>query len=256
MHSPETVAFEIYLGKKKKENGGYRDPLITIWHIDPEKDGTDDSCGWFIRLRHANQDIYEKIVKEFDFNWDKTFKSSSSGFVYNSGWFNPEGENMLSVQGIVINMYLWASKIHYSHNDKVDAGTAWDKSFKFLNKNWAQIMYFAENITDSMRDVILRKYERGCNEPYTPDARDKWIRNCASIIYTDFLRRERRWYQHPKWHVHHWKIQFHSIQNLKRRYWDKCCVCGKRGFKGAAIGDWCGTKIWHEECDGSKTKNS
>lgn len=56
-------------------------------------------------------------------------------------------------------------------------------------------------------------------------------------------------YRHPRWHIRHWKIQFHPIQNLKRRYWDKCCVCGKRGFKSSAIGDWNGTKIWHQECD-------
>src|SRR3974377_2148720 len=25
---------------------GYRDTFVNIWHVDPEKDGTDDSCGW------------------------------------------------------------------------------------------------------------------------------------------------------------------------------------------------------------------
>lgn len=49
MHDPMTVAFEI---KYPWKNGrltdlfpkGYRDPFITIWHVDPEKDGSDDSC--------------------------------------------------------------------------------------------------------------------------------------------------------------------------------------------------------------------
>jgi len=110
-------------------------------------------------------------------------------------------------------------------------------------------VYFAENNRDSMRDIIVRKFARGCNEKYTSEKRTEFIRECASIVYTDILRKTRKWYYHPRWHIHHWKIQFHPVQRLKRRYWDKCSICGKRGFKGSAHSDWSGTKIWHEECD-------
>lgn len=234
MHDPKTVAHEIYLGGKKKKNGNYRSPFITIWHNDPETDGTDDSCGWFIRIRHADKNVFEKIVKEFESEWDKTFKSE---------------KHILSVQGIVFNMYLYASKIVFNPADKISPSKAWYKAWKFMDKYRSQITYFAENNRDSMRDTIVRKFEIGTDEPYTPEKRMEMIRNCAAIIYTDILRKIRPWYRHPRWHIHHWSIQFHPLQNLKRRYWDKCCVCGKRGFKGAAIGSWSGDKIWHEECD-------
>lgn len=250
MHDPMTVAHEIYLGNKKKKNGNYRTPLITIWHVDPEKDGTDDSCGWFIRLRHTNKVVYEKIVKEFGYEWDNVHKGEN-GYIYNCGWFNPEGENILSVQGIVFNMYLFASKIVFNPYDKISPSKAWDKAWKFMNKHHVEIMYFAENNRDSMRDVIVRKFSRGCNVEYTIEKRDEMIRECANIVYTDVLRKIRKWYQHPRWHIHHWKIQFHPLQRIKRRYWDKCSICGKRGFKGSAHSDWNGTKIWHEECDTS-----
>ncbi len=36
---------------------------------------------------------------------------------------------------------------------------------------------------------------------------------------------------------------------LPTSYRDKCCVCGKRGFKNSAIGSWSGDQIWHSECD-------
>jgi hypothetical protein len=242
MHSPETVAFEIYLGSKKKKNGYYKSPLITIWHNDTEKDGTDDSCGWFIRLRHTDKVVYEKIVKEFESEWDRIFKSEDSGYTYNCGWFNPEGENILSVQGIVFNMYLYAAKVVFNPYDKISPTKAWSKAWKFMNTHLPQIMYFAENNRDSMRDT-------GTNTEYSLKKRMEMIRSCASIIYTDILRKNRKWYQHPKWHIHHWSIQFHPLQNLKRRYWDKCCKCGKRGFKSSAMGDWNGTKLWHQGCD-------
>src|SRR5438270_11469354 len=54
MHDPMTVAFEIRSPIKRKSNlwpKGYRKSLITIWHVDPETDGTDDSCDWFNRKR-------------------------------------------------------------------------------------------------------------------------------------------------------------------------------------------------------------
>jgi hypothetical protein len=76
------------------------------------------------------------------------------------------------------------------------------------------------------------------------------------LIYRCWKRYHRKWYQHPKWHIKHWSIQFHPLQRIKRRYWDKCSVCGKRGFKGSAMGDWNGTKLWHEECDTSCQKVS
>lgn len=256
MHSPETVAFEIYLGRKQKKNGHYRSPIITIWHNDPCKDGTDDSCGWFIRLRHADKDVYENIVKEFESEWDGTYTSENSGYTYNCGWFNPEGDNILSVQGIVFNMYLYASKIIFYNSGKISPTKAWNKAFSFMNKHRSQITYFAENNRDSMRGVIVRKYQRGCNEKYTPEKRLEFIRECASIVYTDILRKIRPWYKHPRWHIWHWSIRFHPFINIKRRFWDKCSVCGKRGFKGSAYSDWGGTKIWHEKCDNLIKQNT
>jgi hypothetical protein len=250
MHDPHTQAFQIPNFFYRKDKWGYRKPLITIWHVDPERDGTDDSCGWFIRPRHADMDIYEKIVKEFESEWDRTFKGET-GHVYNCGWFNPEGENILSVYAIVFNMYLYTSKIVINSYDKINPGKAWDKAWKFMNKHRDEITYFAENNRDSMRDVIVRKFEIGCDVKYTPEKRMEMIRDCASIIYTDVLRKMRKWWQHPKWHIHHWSIQFHPLQDIKRRYWDKCCICGKRGFKGAAMSGWNGTKRWHQECDTS-----
>lgn len=251
MHSPETIAFEIYLGRKQKKNGNYRTPLITIWHHDPEKDGTDDSCGWFIRERHFDKSLVDKTAKEFESEWDNTFTSDESKHTYNTGWFNPEGENILSVRGIVMSMHIYAAKICLNPNDKHSPSKMWDKAFKFVKDNYVEIMYFAENNRDSIRDTIVRKFQIGCNVEYTPEKRKEMIRECASIICADIMRRNRKWYQHPKWHIHHWSIQIHPIQKLKRRFWDKCSVCGKRGFKGSAIGDWYGTKIWHRECDQS-----
>lgn len=228
MHSPETVAFEIYLGKKQKKNGNYRLPLITIWHNDPEKDGTDDSCGWFIRPRHADQKVLEKIQKEFAFNFKNNY------------WFDKEGKQIFSTIGTLMLMYECAAWIHFKHNRK--------KKDAFMRKHCASIIHFAENPFDCGGDSITAKFYLSTNSNLLSEDR---FNGMAGMVYTDILRKERKWYQHPKWHIHHWSIQFHPIQQLKKRWWDKCCICGKRGAKTSFMSDWHGTKRWHQECDTS-----
>lgn len=241
MHDPMTVAHEIYLGPKKKKNGHYRSPLITIWHVDPEKDGTDDSCGWFMRSRHGNPETLKKIKSAIESNFDSTYVSDTSGTLYLTGYFTPlTGAPVMSIHGIVLCMFSAASFVFFKHNRK--------KQTKWMNENLYDILHFAENPVDSLKDEVIGTFRHGTGEKWK---REDSLNHYANIIYGWILRRTRKWYQHPRWHIHHWKIQFHPWQQFKRRYWDKCCKCGKRGFKGSAIGDWDGTKIWHQECDTS-----
>lgn len=228
MHSPETVAFEIYLGKKQKKNGRYRTPLITIWHNDPCKDGTDDSCGWFIRERHTNKKVLEEIQKEFDFNYKHNY------------WFDKEGKQIFSTIGTLMLMYQCAAWKHFKGDRK--------KKDVFMRKHCASIINFAENPTDCGGDNITGKFYLSTNSNLlSPDR----FNGMAGMVYTDILRKERKWYQHPKWHFWHWSFQIHPLQQLKRRWWDKCCICGKRGTKTHFMSDWDGTKRWHPECDTS-----
>lgn len=223
MHDPKTVAFEIYLGSKIKKNGNYREPFITIWHCDPEEDGTDDSCGWFIRERHVNQDILKKIKSEFEFNFKHNY------------WFDKEGRQVFSTIGTLMLMYRIAAWTHFNYNR--------EKTDRFMRKYCVDIINFAENPTDCGGDDITGRWY---NDNLLSKER---FSNFARMVYTDILRKERKWFQHPRWHFWHWEIQFHPLQKLKRRWWDKCSKCGKRGFKGSAFGNWEGTEIWHQDCN-------
>jgi hypothetical protein len=220
MHSPESIAHEICIPftKDKYGNGII---IFTIWHIDPEKDGTDDSCGRFIRARHANQEVLKKIESEFDFNYKHNY------------WFDANGKQLFSTSGILLMMYKSAAWIHFKHDRK--------KSDAFFKKYLHEILYFAENPIDCGGDSITNKW----NDPKF----ESRMGSMASMVYTDILRKERPWYRHPKWHVHHWRIQIPAFQRLKRRFWDKCSVCNKRGFKSSAMSDWGGKRIWHQGCD-------
>lgn len=226
------VAHEIYLGSKKTKHGNYRTPFITIWHVDPEKDGTDDSCGWFIRSRHIDKILLGKVRKEFEFNFKHNY------------WFNEGGYPKFSVMGTVLEMYSKAAWVifMYQNKDKHDR----NRHNKFMKKHLYDILHFAENPTDSIGDSVTMRF--GVESP------ENRIEHLTSVITADIFRKCRKWYQHPRWHIHHWKIQFHPWQQFKRRYLDKCSSCGKRGFTGAAYGDWYGTKIWCEKCNSSMNR--
>lgn len=253
MHDPMTVAFEIKWPWWWME---YRPSFVTIWHVDPERDGSDDSCGWFIRARHGNQQVLDKIVDRFEFDWDRTFTSESKR-TYLCGLFAPNGEPHYSVQGVVLNLFFLAAGIIFES----DGHTNWRKARRFVQSHLADIMLFAENTTDSLYDGITRKFEIGCGEKYTKQRRDERVRQLAGCIYAWILREQRPWWKHPRWHMHHWKIQVHPLVAFKRWAFSRCERCGRRFRWGESVctNSWNGTgpkwfrsepHVHHSDCAG------
>lgn len=69
MYDPWTVAFEIRspIGRKSKMfPEGYHEIWITIWHVDPETDGTDDSCDWFGHRHTHENGWYPAAVNDYN----------------------------------------------------------------------------------------------------------------------------------------------------------------------------------------------
>ena len=198
MHDPMTVAFEIKFpfnlkkSKVSKDQFKYRLPIVTIWHVDPETDGTDDSCGWFMRSRHGDENVLKEIQKEFEFNLKHNY------------WFDEDWKPVFSTIGTVIEMYRHASWIYFKRNRK--------KQDKFMKNHLYDIISFAENPIDSIGGTITNKWS------VPNEHRGNDILELASTIYGDILRKERKWYQHPKWHIHHWKIQFNFIQDFLKNF--------------------------------------
>lgn len=234
MHDPCTLAFEIFLGRKQKKNGNYRTPFITIWHKDPEKDGTDDSCGWFIRARHVDPEIIRLVKREFEFNFKHNY------------WFNSKGDPKFSTLGIALNMYTLASWqiCMYLHNNQPSNAARRDHK-RFMKKYLYDIMWFAENPTDSLHDAIHLTFG------YEPE--EARINHFTNIIVADIMRKRQKWYQHPRWHIHHWEITFPWFRSLYRRYIERCDRCRKRFKTQSVYTDWNGTEHWCEKCNGSST---
>lgn len=81
-------------------------------------------------------------------------------------------------------------------------------------------------------------------------------------IYVIHKRLGRRWWQHPRWHIHHWRITIHPLVDFRRWAWSRCAGCGGRFTWGYAptTNQWHSkgpqwfrgdTDVWHSECRGS-----
>lgn len=188
-----------------KNKYGYRETLITIWHKDPGKYGSDDSCGWFMRSYHGDKEMLKKIKSSIEFSFDSTYKSDST--LYHTGYFLPEnGMPNMSVHGIALNMFKCASWEFFNHNRK--------KQNKWMKNNLYDILNFAENPIDSLRDDILGTFRIGCGSPYN---REESLNHYATVIYGWLLRENRKWYRHPRWHIHHWSISFYFMKNFFKK---------------------------------------
>jgi hypothetical protein len=264
MHDPLTVAFNVkiplpwktttFWKDKRKEWASYQ--IATIWHKDPEKDHTDDSCGWFKRARHGDKAVLEKIVKRFEEDWDRVFEYREEDSMaepkgpikstYFRGYFCPNGEPHLSTQGIVLNLFFTAIGEHFQSTGR----TNWKKARRWMQRNLFDILIFGENCTDSLFDQIVRTFGDDTK-------REDRIRNMAAVIYGWILRREQRWWQHPRWHIHHWRIQVPFLQLLNRWLFVRCAKCkGRFKWKESVYGSWSGRDIWHERCQSDIQKPS
>lgn len=182
---------------------------FTLWHEDPCKGpGGDDSCGWFMRAHHGDPKVFEAIRRAISRDFDRVSKHYADDMdgnkhndptavpraIYHMGYFCPNGDPNFSVPGIVMNMFFDAIHVYFKHD--------WKKSRRWMNRHLFDILHFAENPTDSLRDGIVGVFRSG-REKFD---REERIDSYARCIYGWILREERPWYRHPRWHVHHWQL--------------------------------------------------
>ena len=216
MHDPSTVAFEIrypwraYRNPTNAWERKYRASFITIWHEDPLKfEGRlgcrdDDSCGWSRvpysaeqrdRIRKLGQQQYSTIfgkqhaVKEGRDYARVCYEPSTYDAVY----------------------WTWRAINHQERRQGV-----WQYGTHLTARELQEIFELSSNPVDNLRVSLW-------------DVKDE--ETCADwfmTVYRCWLRFNRPWYRHPRWHFWHWRFQVHPWQTFRRWAFSRCAGCGKR----------------------------
>jgi hypothetical protein len=184
---------------------GYRDTFITIWHVDPERDGSDDSCGYsYIKLTPHQRERLRNAAWSEGHNphflccpakeWEGTFTEAEALY---------RGMVLMVCRVLKIKITFDEACKYASEACHIrDIGKTGD-TFCFLPG------YHTNSQTDSKED----RQEHFCGI----------LCGVARNILTD----RRHWWQHPKWHFWHWKIQCQPINDFKRWAFSRCSKCGK-----------------------------
>ena len=253
MHDPMTVAFDIKYPWKERRPGnekiwpnGYRRTFITVWHVDPEVDGSDDSCGWFSPPLSKDQ---QNMVKTIAGDEARTpYFQRFRGKEIDSP---TEGETLLRQAFLLMGRVL--SKQHLC-KPRLRPVTFAEAS------RWACEMM--GNSVDNFRSSLafLPSWHNSSGED-TKHGREY----CAERFFwaiARYIARERRpWYRHPRWHVWHWQIQVHPLGDFKRWAFSRCADCGGRFTWGYSpwTNSWNGTgPLWfrsEEDVHHSDCKN-
>jgi hypothetical protein len=220
MHDPSTVAFEIrYPWRKYGRKGrndfekSYRESFITIWHVDPELDGSDDSCGWSRpRFSKDQKSRIESIARdEAREPWYQSF----CGRNINSP---TEAETLLRQALLLVGRVFSKQHICKPTIKPVTFGEA---------SQWACDLLCSP--VDNLRGGLsfLPGYHSNREEDRESD-REYTAERFFSCIAGYVLRERRPWYKHPRWHIWHWSVQIHPLQTFKRWAFSRCTDCGGR----------------------------
>ena len=221
MHDPSTVAFDIKYPWRQRPSQfwpkGYRSTFITIWHEDPMdftgkcRGRSDDSCGWHTPLMKTDErDIWRK---RSDYEYTCVFSkqhNTAKGESFARVCYDPE-----TTYDAVY--WIWRSIRHERLKDKWWYRTLWRYSSRPNATELEVIQNLATNPVDNLQFSFKNEVK---------DAETFWP--FYSAVLRAYMRYERPWYKHPRWHFWHWRFQVHPWQKLRRFLFSRCAGCGKR----------------------------
>lgn len=237
MYDPDTVAFEIRSPFKRKSPAwpnGYRTPWFTIWHHDPERAGTgnrrDDSCGWFDRTPGDYADAVAYLTSDdtTTFEIERAIKRK----VREPQQYGHEYPRLSQADTLALCLMV-ARELETRR---------WWNGRNGACANWWRRTLTRRRFVDGVAfDLALNPLDNLS----TPDNPESVIHLIAAALN----RRFRPWWRHPRWHVHHWRVQWHWWQAFKRCAFERCTGCGGRYRWGySPTSTWGGDKTWHDEC--------
>jgi hypothetical protein len=185
MFDPMTLAFDVRLPFGKRRT------LFMIWHNDPCKGGGgDDSCGWsYPRLN----DKQRQAIKDLAF-WEGRERH------YLRYPFKTYPGDIADREVLYRALILLVARV-------LQLDISFDQAAKMA------ALKFAVGGCDGADGTFcyLAGYHSNYKEDRQEDRQQHWQGVCMGIA-RQILSDRRKWWQHPRWHVRHWKIHIPAVK--------------------------------------------
>ena len=178
---------------------------------------TDDSCGWSRPpTTQAERDRIEAIGREDYFDLFRQRDQMNKG--------DPEGYAYVCYEPTCYDAVYWA----------------WRRIKREIRRRrvWKYGKEMSINLTPGELEYIYHLSSCPVDNLRVTVAGIKKEEDCADffrLVYGAYRRYWRPWWRHPRWHVHHWHLQIHPWQHLRRWLFTRCCKCGKGFPYGASV---------------------
>lgn len=191
---------------------GYRETFLTIWHVDPELDGSDDSCGFsYVRLSKAQSERLRNAC------WSE---ASYPHFLRCPAeeWTGSIQDAEALYRGLVLLVCrVLRIKITFGEAAKYACEAI---HIRDCGKFGDTFCFLPGYHTNSSKD--------------TPEGREQHFHSILCGVARNILTDRRPWWKHPRWHFWHWKFQCQPLLNFKRWAFSRCSKCGGRFSWGYA----------------------
>lgn len=215
MHDPETLAIEIKSPRVYRRttmgDGSvmkHRHALISVWHHDPETDGSDDSCGFTVPKLTKKQ-----LDRLRSFAWSEARDPYFMRCPSERWGVNARVEAESIYRGLVLQVA-----------QCIGVRISFDRAARY-----AAVMVHRADIVDGADALcFLPGYHSNFTEDRREDRERRFLEVTANLARW-LLADLRPWYRHPRWHVHHWRVVVHPWRDLMRWLFTRCAQC-RKGF--------------------------
>lgn len=202
MHDPMTMAFRIKAPwHVRKGKDRYRPIIVTIWHVDPERDGSDDSCGW----------SWPKLTKrQFDRLHAVAWGEARDPYFLRFQAKRPPHTNRFELESLYRGLVLLVA-------DTLNIPCTFDQAARFAARRIhnpdttdpASVFCYLDGYHTNFPDVELgSSQDRRYRE-------DHFVSVMAGIA-RELMRDRRPRFRHPRWHFWHWQVNIEPVIALKR----------------------------------------
>lgn len=201
-----------------------------VWHIDPERPNTgnrqDDSCGWFDRTPGEYRDAVAQIMA--DQSAVQAIQNAIDRSVHQPAGYSERGWVRMTPADCLAASLMVATTLEHLRGWKLRNKGRW-----LVRDRHAMAIRLAMNLALNETDNLQ-----------TAENPSSFVKSIASALN----RRFRPWWKHPRWHLHHWKINFDLARNLRRMV-QPCATCRRPlGFGYCPTSD--GRGLHHSACLG------